>query len=226
MRQNGSFVRFAVLPGWRVETSSNVDSSSTIRALTLVIRTVQTHPGKRLRWFFRASNFSKGEKVSGVFGSEADALMANLGDTELFGKAAGRSRIVSSVARELIDVPKFTFRNLQHIVNRFTANRIWGAASFSSKRVDIVPTTVYLEAPTRTQDLLTLKWLLKSSGCIVASTRHDELMPAINGFPKSLELAAAARDEIVRQCSWSFAVRKRRFLLNWRSWLDSPQPAN
>ncbi len=32
---------------------------------------------------------------------------------------------------------------------------------------------VFLEAPCRSQELLTLKWLLRSSGCEIASTWHD-----------------------------------------------------
>ena len=45
-----------------------------------------------------------------------------------------------------------------------------------------MPPTVYLEAPARTQDLLTLKWMLRSLGCVVASTWHDEPMLAATGL--------------------------------------------
>ena len=34
-------------------------------------------------------------------------------------------------------------------------------------------TTVYLEAPDRTQDLLNIKWALKSAGYIIRSSWHD-----------------------------------------------------
>jgi hypothetical protein len=34
--------------------------------------------------------------------------------------------------------------------------------------------TVYLEAETKTQDLSTLKWVLRANGIIIGSTWHDE----------------------------------------------------
>jgi len=49
-----------------------------------------------------------------------------------------------------------------------------------------MPSTVYLEAPAKTQDLLTLKWLLRSSGCKIVSTWHDEPLLPANGLRSHL----------------------------------------
>ena len=47
-----------------------------------------------------------------------------------------------------------------------------------------MPRTVYLEAAARTQDLLTTKWILRSCGYVIASTWHEESIPASSG-PRS-----------------------------------------
>jgi hypothetical protein len=44
-----------------------------------------------------------------------------------------------------------------------------------------MPQTVYLEAASRTQDLFTTKWILRSCGYVVASTWHEEPVFASSG---------------------------------------------
>jgi len=47
---------------------------------------------------------------------------------------------------------------------------------------------VFLEAPSRSQDLVTLKWMLRSAGYRVASTWHDSPPPLFDGHWKSLPI--------------------------------------
>lgn len=47
--------------------------------------------------------------------------------------------------------------------------------------------TVYLEAATKTQDVLTTKWILRSCGYVVASTWHEEPTNTSSGERHRLE---------------------------------------
>jgi hypothetical protein len=64
--------------------------------------------------------------------------------------------------------------------------------------------TVYLEAPARTQDLLSTKWILRSCAYAIASTWHDESILASSG-PHSHW--AWQRLEEMRSCDTLVVVR-------------------
>jgi len=41
---------------------------------------------------------------------------------------------------------------------------------------------LYLDAPTRTQDLLTMKWTLRGKGCMIVSTWHEDHRAGLASF--------------------------------------------
>src|SRR5689334_17891582 len=51
----------------------------------------------------------------------------------------------------------------------------------NGEAVTLMPRTVYLEAPAKSQHLLTTKWTLRSCGYVIASTWHEESRLASSG---------------------------------------------
>jgi hypothetical protein len=67
-----------------------------------------------------------------------------------------------------------------------------------------LPRTVYLEAAARTQDLLTTKWMLRSYGCAIASTWHEESILSSSGHQSHW---ARQRLEEMKLCDTLVVVR-------------------
>jgi hypothetical protein len=64
--------------------------------------------------------------------------------------------------------------------------------------------TVYLEAPARSQDLLTTKWMLRSCGYVIASTWHEESILPASGRQSHWD---SARLEEMKTCDTLVVVR-------------------
>ena len=72
------------------------------------------------------------------------------------------------------------------------------------KPAPVMRHTIYLEAPARSQDLLTTKWMLRSCGYVIGSTWHDEPTLAANGGPSHWD---CARLEELKRCDTLVVVR-------------------
>jgi hypothetical protein len=57
-----------------------------------------------------------------------------------------------------------------------------------------MPAVAFLEAPCRSQELITLKWVLRSSGYEIASTWHDA--PPTASFPSQVHWTSAQMEQM------------------------------
>jgi hypothetical protein len=63
----------------------------------------------------------------------------------------------------------------------FTSQRPAHLQISNGEAAALMPRTVYLEAPAKSQHLLTTKWTLRSCGHVIASTWHEESRLASSG---------------------------------------------